>query len=123
MKSDYPVTKRVSLGFSDREWEDLERALVQCHKLHPEQKGWGLEMLTSNERNWFMRKAIWAFAKAIIRQAWRDYVPLACDVRHETEDEMAERMGKLPPAGPGGPPAPQLLDLQWLKQHFPNRWN
>lgn len=90
------ITHRISVGFSDREWAAIEDAM-RVRYLLPEEKE--IDSITWRERNCFLKHAIWAVCKAIIRRNKRLRPALACDVRDETPAEMAERLGEpLPPA-------------------------
>lgn len=92
---------RISIGFTQDEWDDLARAVTICEKLKPE-LGYGFEKVGSFDRNWWIRHAIQAVAKSVIRDGCENWVPLACDVRDETKEERAERLGE---------PGQEQLDL------------
>jgi hypothetical protein len=93
MRKDYKVAVRVSVGFSQEEWDDIAAAVTICHRLKPE---WGesFQHVSHMERGWWIRCAVSAVAKSVIRDGCDNHVPLACDVREETAEEYAQRAGE-----------------------------
>jgi hypothetical protein len=83
-----PCTHRISFGLTDKEWEALHGALKVEYTEYQD-----IYNIGPQQRNWFMRNAIWAICKAIARQG-KMFHALACDVRQETQKEMHERLGK-----------------------------
>jgi hypothetical protein len=79
---------RVSVGFSQREWQIMEEALRICFHAKSDR---ALQTLTPRERNMLLRNGIWAISNAIVRTGF-SYAPLACELRHETEAETAVRL-------------------------------
>lgn len=84
---------RLSLGFSQAQWEAIKQALRLRYHCQGDPE---LQTLGILERNNFLRQAIWAIAKAVVRQNV-EMQPLACDLRKETKEEMAERLEKSIP--------------------------
>jgi hypothetical protein len=80
------IVARFSVGLNKLEVEALEKALITRH---------GYPCLNSRNRGAFLQIAVWAFSNAVIRSG-KDYdcSMLACDVRHETPDEYADRIGE-----------------------------
>ena|ERR1035437_3616513 len=77
---------RVSIGLTATTVDALKRAL---------EARYGPRQICPMERGSFMEQAIRAYSSAIV-QAGKDYDAsmLACDVRHETDEEFALRVGE-----------------------------
>jgi hypothetical protein len=118
---------RLNIGLTEKEWAVLHKGLAIMHpcgqpRVDP------LESVSSHQRNRIWALALLAVFKAVIRQGYM-LLPLACDLRSETHEEMEERLRleaapdpeRQPPEGPEGPPA--KIDVGWLQQHFPGRWS
>ena len=79
---------RTSVGFTQLELDLFEEALKVwngCSEVtYP--------TLGARDRTRLIRCAIWAFCNAVIRQG-ASYT-LACDLRHETKEEMEKRVGE-----------------------------
>src|ERR1035437_7316762 len=84
------IVARVSVGFTAREWKAMEEAMRICFHAKSNEM---LATLTSGERTMLIRNGTWAICTAIVREGF-SYAPLACDLRHETEAETAERLGE-----------------------------
>ena len=93
MRQENVVATRFNIGFSHREWEDIKKAMVICEHW-PASLNRSFEDVQPRERNWWIRNAVWAIAKAVIRQGCDKHVPLACDLRDETPDELAHRLNE-----------------------------
>jgi len=110
------IHERMSVGFSAREWDNIQSALRVFY--HCGQDDAVLEALSSREVNHFLRLAIDAVAVAV-KKAGCVPMPIGVNLRHETPEERADRLNETSP-GPAGIP---VLDLEWLRQNFPDRWS
>jgi hypothetical protein len=81
----------MSIGFDEQEWAAFREALRV--RYHCGQSQEALDSLTFRERASLARIAIWAVSKAIVRDGGITYLP-ACDLRPETSEETAERLGE-----------------------------
>lgn len=86
------LTNRISIGFGDREWQQIEQALAIFS--HAQDKA-VFDTLPASEMKRLIRRCVSAVCAAIIRQNF-GYAPLAVDLRLETEEETRERLGKPP---------------------------
>ena len=93
------IVRRFSIGLTAQEWVKLEKALAVCYHASPGCSVW--DQVGVTERNSFVTHAIWAVATAVLKQG-HSFAPLACDLRFETPEEIAERLGE-PGPGPEDP--------------------
>jgi hypothetical protein len=80
-------TVRFSIGFRGDDWQVLEKAIQARYMV----KNVFAET-SAQERCHFIKLAVYAIASAVIRQRV-SMCMLACDLRPETEEEMARRVG------------------------------
>jgi hypothetical protein len=85
--------RRISVGLTEHELEVFDQALRVWYLARNREI---FDALTTRERGSLIRKSIWAFCSAVVRQ--QASFTLACDVRTETRAEIAQRLGEPIPA-------------------------
>jgi len=86
------MVRRISVGLTQQEldaYQDALRVVYSCGSETDEL----INQLSSRQRVELARNAIWAVCKAVVRAGCFPRA-LACDVRPETEEETAERLGE-----------------------------
>jgi hypothetical protein len=87
------IVARVSIGVDARELEVFNQAMAMRYHIE----------ITSRTRNHFLGLALFEYCSAVVRLG-KEYEMdlLSCDLRRETPDELADRIGE---------PRQQQLDL------------
>jgi hypothetical protein len=90
------IAARVTLAVCQEDWDMVQEALRVMFQV-PDGEDHG-RYYSRQERGHFFRQCLFVVSRAIVKAGCKP-APLAVDLRHETEEETAMRIGKDPAPG------------------------